>query len=151
MGPKPVFMIISFKSKEISSIGNHRNNHPRQETSRYSLTSIFKNAERAHVNININTQNAPQLTIYYWNGNPSIMVYKTWQRLANENTGWAKLGLQLWIWETVLLFINFWIIFHRNSCEPTFAHPCIKNKAIIWRDLPKIHPHSESNFTMSII
>ena len=41
----------------------------------------------------------------------------------------AKVGLQLWVWETpfilVLLFINYCIIFHTNNCKPTFAPPYI--------------------------
>ena len=43
--------------------------------------------------------------------------------------GGAKVGLQLWVWETeftlVLLVINYCIIFHVNNYKPTSAPPCI--------------------------
>ena len=43
----------------------------------------------------------------------------------------GEAGLQLWVWKTqfiiVLLFINYYIIFHINNRKPTFVPPCTLN------------------------
>ena len=40
--------------------------------------------------------------------------------------GGAKVGLQLWVHDTVYSYIiNYCIIFHTNNCNPTFAPPCM--------------------------
>ena len=41
-------------------------------------------------------------------------------------TGWAKIGLQLWVWKQfilVLVFINYHVIYLFDSYKPNFVHP----------------------------
>ena len=50
-----------------------------------------------------------------------------------KNTGWGKVGWQLWACEHSIYswtVINYCVIFHVNSCKPTFSPPCIKKEGV---------------------
>ena len=61
--------------------------------------------------------------------------------------GWGKsrfivVSMQNEEFVLLLLFINYCIIFHRNNCKPTFAHPAQSKSLYGYRSLKVSSPES---------
>ena len=56
-----------------------------------------------------------------------------------DHTGWAKVGLHLWVYRTefmlLLSCITYCIVFHTNTFKPIFARPCIYKTVTLWYSL----------------